>query len=168
MTRYVCAVVLGLASVAAAAQPTLGQRELALSGSGNSSRDFDTGGVSATGEYGYYYSPQWEVGVRQSFSWSESAEESRWNGSTRIYTDYHFGSGQWRPYLGGSLGILYGNDVEETLAAGPEVGIKFYVQAAAFLFAQMEYQFFFEEANEVRNNFDDGFFQYSFGAGYNF
>jgi hypothetical protein len=54
------------------------------------------------------------------------------------------------------------------LFAGPEVGLKFYVQPAAFLFVQVEYQFFFEGASDISSNIDQGAYAYSFGAGYNF
>lgn len=150
------------------AQAGRGQRELALSGSGTSSRDFDGGTLSATGEYGVYYSPRVELGVRQSFSWSKSDAGSSWSGATRFYADYHFGDAQWRPYFGANLGGIYGEDTDTIAVAGPEAGLKFYVQPAAFLYGQMEYQIFFEGTSEVWNSLDEGAFFYSFGAGYNF
>lgn len=152
----------------AAAQMGRGQRELTLSGAGSSSTDFDGGNVSATGEYGVYLTPRIEVGIRQSLGWSTGPSDTSWSGATRVYSDYHFGTAQWRPYLGGNIGGLYGDDTESTWAAGPELGIKYYVQPAAFLFAQFEYQIFFSGASEVSSSIDQGAFFYSFGAGYNF
>jgi hypothetical protein len=166
----VVALVLALLPAVSQAQFGRGLRELTLSGSGTSSREVDAGTVSATGELGWYYSPRLELGVRQSFSWSKGTpdSESVWNGATRLYSDYHYGSGQWRPYLGASAGFAYGDQVETTLFAGPEAGLKFYVQPAAFLFIQMEYQFRFKDTGEMSSNVDDGAYAYSFGAGYNF
>lgn len=145
-----------------------GQKELTFSGSGTTSKNFDTGGMSMTAEYGVYLNPRVEAGIRQSLGWSKGAEDSSWSGATRFYLDYHFGSAQWRPYLGASLGGLYGNDTEETWFAGPEAGLKYYVQPAAFLFAQIEYQIFFQGASEISDRLSDGAYYYSFGAGYNF
>lgn len=166
----VIALLLALLPAVSQAQFGRGLKELTLSGSGSSSREFDAGTVSATGELGWYYSPRLELGVRQSFSWSKSAQgtESVWNGATRLYSDYHYGSGQWRPYFGASLGFAYGDNVDTTLFTGPEAGLKFYVQPAAFLFIQMEYQFFFKDTDELSSSIDDGAYAYSFGAGYNF
>jgi len=169
----VLALLLVLLPTVSQAQFGRGLRELTLSGSGSSSREFDAGSVSATGELGWYYSPRLEFGIRQSFSWSKNEETTFWDGATRLYSDYHFGSGQWRPYLGASFGIAYGkkrdsSEVDTILFAGPEAGLKFYVQPAAFLFVQMEYQFRFRGASELSSNIDDGAYAYSFGAGYNF
>lgn len=168
-TLSVIVIVLTLLPAISQAQFGRGLRELTLSGSGSSSKEFDSGTVSATGELGWYYSPQVELGVRQSFNWSKSKDNnSSWNGATRFYSDYHFGAGQWRPYLGASIGFAYGDEVDTTLFAGPEAGLKFYVQPAAFLFVQMEYQFFFKSTSELSSSISDGAYAYSFGAGYNF
>jgi len=169
VTRSALAAALLLLPALASADLTKGQRELALSGSGSNTRQFDAGAVSATADYGVYYNPQLELGVRQSFSWSKTEDGgSTWSGATRIYTDYHYGSAEWRPYLGASLGVNYGDDSDSNWFAGPEIGIKYYVQPAAFLFAQMEYQIFFAGTSEVLSKADEGAFFYSFGAGYNF
>lgn len=167
------ALLLALLPAVSQAQFGRGLRELTLSGSGSSSREFDAGNVSATGELGWYYSPKLELGLRQSFSWSKNPDTSFWDGATRFYSDYHYGSGQWRPYVGASVGVAYGkkrdgSGIDSTLFAGPEAGLKFYVQPAAFLFIQMEYQFRFKDTSELSSNIDDGAYAYSFGAGYNF
>jgi hypothetical protein len=62
------AVVLALLPAVAQAQLGRDLRELTLSGSGGSSREFTAGTVSATGELGWYYTPRLEFGVRQSLS----------------------------------------------------------------------------------------------------
>lgn len=168
MRRLLLVSVLVAASAPAQAELGRGQRELALSGAGSSSRNLDAGSVSATGEYGTYMSPQLEVGIRQSLSWAQTDSGSSWGGATRFYLDYHYGSAALRPYVGASIGALYGDESDFLWSAGPEVGIKYYVQPAAFLFAQAEYQIFFGGAGEFFSKVDDGAFFYSFGAGYNF
>jgi len=168
-TLSAIAIILALLPAISQAQFGRGLRELTLSGSGTSSKEFDTGTMSATGELGWYYSPKVEIGLRQSLSWNKSKSvRSNWNGASRLYSDYHFGDGQWRPYAGASLGVAYGDRVDTTLFAGPEAGLKFYVQPAAFLFVQMEYQFYFKGTSELRSSISDGAYAYSFGAGYNF
>lgn len=167
------ALLLVLLPTVSQAQFGRGLRELTLSGSGSSSRQFDGGNVSATGELGWYVSPKLELGIRQSVRWDKDNNGSLWGGATRFYSDYHYGSGQWRPYVGASMGVAYGTTRESgkintTLFAGPEAGLKFYVQPAAFLFFQMEYQFRFKEGGEMPLNDKGGVYSYSFGAGYNF
>lgn len=168
-TLSIIAIALILLPAISQAQFGRGLRELTLSGAGSSTKEFDTGTMSATGELGWYYSPKILLGMRQSLSWSKTSKHSsNWNGATRLYSDYHYGDGQWRPYLGASLGFAYGREVDTTLFAGPEAGIKYYVQPAAFLFVQMEYQFFFKGTSQLSSNISDGAYAYSLGAGYNF
>src|SRR5690606_16948933 len=107
-----------------------GLRELTLSGSGSTSRQFDSGTISGTGELGGYRTARPEFGLRQSCSWTKDERGATWSGATRLYGDYHFGSGQWRPYVGASFGIAYGERSDTTLFAGPEIGLKFYVLPA--------------------------------------
>ena len=45
---------------------------------------------------------------------------------------------------------IYGDAVEDTWAAGPEAGAKFYVKDETFLFGRAEYQFFFDDDEDFR------------------
>lgn len=154
--------------LAAQAVPVAGDRELTLSGSGSSDRDFDNNSLGATLEYGVYFTDRTEVGIRQSFSVADRPGDTSWSGATRVYADYHFGGPTWVPYVGASVGGFYGEDIDETFAAGPELGVKYYVQPNTFILAQAEYQFLFDDADEVDDSFDDGVFLYNFGVGMNF
>lgn len=150
------------------AQPVEGSREVTLSGAGGSDNEFDNNIFSLEGSYGVYLSPQSIVGVRQSVGFSDTeGQESSWNGATRGFFDYHFGD-EIRPYVGAMFGYVYGDGVEETFIAGPEVGIKSYVLENTFITANVEYQFFFEDADNADSRFDDGAFAYSVGMGFNF
>jgi hypothetical protein len=150
-----------------AAQPKEGEWELTLTGTGNNNNDFDAGGFGASGSLGYFLTEDFELLLRQSFIFANSDEESgSYAASTRVAADYHFDIGRFRPFIGANLGIAYGNDVEETGFAAPELGAKFYVKEQTFLFALAEYQFFFDNASDADEAFDDGQFVYSIGIGF--
>lgn len=169
MKRTMLLAVLGLTAPAVAlAVPSEGSREFTIAGSGTSDSDFDSTTFGATAAYGVFISDATEVGVRQTITVANSDDDDSWNGATRIYGDYHFGTGPWQPYLGASVGGIYGEDTEEAFTAGPEAGVKYYVKDAAFVFGQAEYQFRFDEVDEADDAFDDGAYFYTVGAGFNF
>lgn len=150
-----------------AAQPKEGEWELTLTGSGSNNQDFDAGGFGGSGSIGYWLTPGWEVLLRQSLIYANSADESgEYVASTRAAIDYHFDFGRFRPFIGANLGFVFGNEVEETGLAAPEVGAKFYVKEQTFLFTMAEYQFFFEDVSDADEAFDDGQFVYSLGIGF--
>ena len=147
--------------------PNKGDWELTLGGSGSNDEDFDNGGFSISGSIGYFLDESWEIVLRQSVSFSNFGESS-WNGSTRVALDYHFDLDRFRPFVGINVGGIYGEDVDETGAAGLEAGLKWYVKQETFIMAMAEYQFFFESADDVDDNFDNGQFLYTLGIGFNF
>ena len=131
----------------AMATPSTGDREITLSGAGASDNDFDQNGISLQGSWGEYLSPSSLWGVRQSIGISDSeGEETNFDGSTRVFYDYHFGAGNTRPFIGASIGGIYGEQVDESFIAGPEIGIKHWVKEDVFITGMMEYQFLFESA----------------------
>lgn len=149
--------------------PEVGEWEATLSGSGTSSNDFDTNAIGVTGSIGKYVYPNVLVGLRQSFSWADPANgENVTQGSTRVFADYVFDLGQWRPYVGVSFGGIYGENVADSFAAGPELGVKYYADENTFVYAQTEYQFTFQDADEANDAFDDGSFAHAIGIGFNF
>ena len=170
MTRTRAFLVVSLISllpVVSAAQPKEGEWELTLTGSGSNNNDFDAGGFGASGSIGYFLTEDFELLLRQSFIFANSDEESgAYAASSRIAADYHIDLGRFRPFIGANLGIAYGNEIDETGFAAPEVGAKFYVKEQTFLFALAEYQFFFEDASDADEAFDDGQFVYSIGIGF--
>ncbi|MBU6954069.1 MULTISPECIES: hypothetical protein [unclassified Hahella] len=169
MKHLITAISLIAIPVAAYSAPDVGTQEFSISGSGSSDKDFDSNIFSMDGAYGQYLSPDAEIGVRQSVSVSDNeGEESVWNGSTRVFYDYHLGRDNLRPYLGANLGYIYGESVDESFIAAPEAGLKYYVADNTFVVGQVEYQFLFEDADEADNRFSDGVFVYSVGMGYNF
>lgn len=153
----------------ALAIPVAGDQEVTLSGAGSSDKDFDTTVFALQGSWGQYLSDASLWGVRQTINARDQEGESvKFDGSTRVFYDYHFGHGNTRPFIGVSLGALYGDKVDDTFIAGPEIGIKHWVHENTFITALMEYQFLFKSGSDAEARFDDGAFFYSVGVGYNF
>lgn len=147
-----------------------GSGEFSLSGAGTSDKDFDRNIFNLNVTVGSYLSKYNVVGIRQSVSANNNQEEEEtdWNGSTRVFYDYHFDAYPWKPLLGVSAGYIYGETINETWIAGPELGLKYYVHDNAFVSALIEYQFLFDDADQADDQFDDGVYIYSMGVGLNF
>jgi Outer membrane protein beta-barrel domain len=144
--------------------------ELTLGGGGQNSEDFDGFAARVDASLGYYFNEAWEVSIRQSLTYSDFFGSSM-NGSTRVALDVHFPLGdrsQWVPFVGGQFGYVYGDDLNETFMAGPEAGLKYYVNSTTFVFAMAEYQFFFDSGDEADDAADDGQFLYTLGIGFRF
>lgn len=152
--------------------PSAGDREFSLSGIGSSDDDFNNSSIGLSGDLGWYLRDNVIVGVRQSLNYAdiegESVDDDFWNGSTRGYADYQFGSHRLRPFLGGSLGMIYGDAVEDSGFAGLEAGSKYYVLPETYLLGRMEYQWFFDSSSDADDAFDDGAWAYTIGIGFNF
>lgn len=153
----------------ALAAPSAGDQEFTLSGAGSSDKSFDDTVLSVQGSWGRYLDESSLWGIRQLINARDSEGESvQFDGATRVFYDYHFGTGNMRPFVGASLGAIYGEEVEETFSAGPEAGVKYWVNDTTFIQGMVEYQFLFESASEADDRYDDGAFFYSLGLGYNF
>lgn len=149
--------------------PAQGAKEFTISGEGASDQDFDNSGFNMTASYGHYLSPASAIGVRQSARVTDSeGSDSKWSGSTSFFYDYHFGEQKLRPFVGVSLGYSYGESVEETFVAGPEIGLKYYVLPSTFIVGHIDYQFSFESADDADSRYDDGAYAYGVGIGFNF
>ncbi len=152
--------------------PAAGDREFSLSGTGSSDRKFDSGNFGASGELGWYQDRHFVLGIRQSVNYGsikgESLKDDFWNGSTRGYMNYHFGETRLRPFLGGSLGFIYGDGVKNSAFAGLEGGAKYYVLPKTYLLGRVEYQWFFNRSSDASDAFKDGAWAYTVGMGYNF
>lgn len=170
---YVLACALAALPLAVSAQtgtygPTAGAREFTLAGSGTNDKDFDHGSWGLSASYGQFITENWEWVVRQSLNYADTAADDDWILATRVGVDYHFNVGNWRPFIGANIGYIYGDGVDNTGIAGPELGVKYYVKPETFIYLQTEYQFFFESADDVNDNFDDGAFAHTVGIGFNF
>lgn len=163
---------MALAQVSTDIGPREGDREFTLAGTGSSQDDFDGTSLGISGELGWYTSDQLELGIRQSLNYTdvegEDFSDDSWNGATRGFVNYHFGETALRPFVGASLGYAYGDGVNDSFFAGGELGLKYYVLPRTFIVGRAEYQFFFDDAGDADEGFDDGAWAYTVGVGYNF
>jgi len=152
--------------------PSAGDREFSISGTGSSDRNFDSGSFGVVGDYGWYRQNNMVWGVRQSLNYAsiegESIKDDFWNGSTRGYLNYQFGNQKSRPFIGGSLGFVYGDGVNNSAFSGLEFGLKHYVLPNTYFLARMEYQWYFNRSSDADLAFKDGSFAHTLGIGYNF
>ena len=145
-----------------------GDKEITLSGSASNSADFNGVFIGANGSFGYFVTDNLEIGIRQSLQYTDVGVDSALNGSTRVAADFHFDLEAWQPFVGGNFGYVYGDAVSDTFEAAPEAGIKWFVNSTTFVFAMVEYQFFFDQADEADSAFEDGQFLWSLGIGFRF
>lgn len=146
------------------------QWELTLVGAGSSDNDFDAGGFNVNAQLGYYFTQQLQGLVRQTAGYNDNGSDDSWGGSTRVGVAYHFDYDQdfpVIPYIGVNLGYQYG-DLADTWIAGPEIGVKWYVNSTTFIFGSVAYDFFFEDVDDADEGFDDGQFIYGLGIGFRF
>jgi hypothetical protein len=162
---WVPVVILALLPTVASAQFQQGDWELTLQGNGLSDNDFDATALTVGGSLGYFFTDQIEVGLRQSISWIES-DDDNFQGSTTLFGDFHFDLDRWQPFIGANIGYVYGDNVNETFVAGPEGGVKYFVNNTTFIFASVQYQFFFEDDDDADDAIDDGQWVYGLGIGF--
>lgn len=181
MKTAITALALALAPTAAFAQmstanvdtesygPKAGDTEFTLSGSGYSNKDFDNNTFGISGSLAKYLTDNVAIGLRQSVNWTDPQNGSdQWGGFTRGFADYVFDLKKFRPYLGVSVGGIYGDNFNDTFAAGPEAGLKYYADKNTFVFAQTEYQFTFDDVDNLSNDSERGLWQHTVGVGFNF
>lgn len=155
--------------LAAMAAPEVGDKSFTISGTGASDKHFDGNSFGVTGQLGYYQTENFEYGVRQSFNGLVGDEvDNAWSGATRLFADYHFGCCKMRPFVGANLGGIYGESVNDTGAAGLELGAKYWVLEKTFINVAAEYQWLFSGSSGIDDNFDDGAIYYTLGVGFNF
>lgn len=109
-----------------------------------------------------------EKSIRQNTSFIDFPPSGGWYNSTRVIADYYFGTGQLVPLVGLSMGYVYGDEEFSQFAAGPEVGIKYYMNSNAFLYGLLEYQFRFDDLRSMEEIYDTGQFVYGVGFGLTF
>ena len=166
--------VLGLLLIPAAsahAQKYLdaGTWELTLSGSGASNQDINAGNFGVQGSIGYFLLDQLEIIGRQTVNYVDTDNiggGTSWSASSAVAADYHFDLDRWQPFVGAAIGYSYGKNTNDTAFAGPEGGVKYFVKDDTFIYALVQYQFFFNEGDDVSDAFEDGSFLYALGIGF--
>jgi len=166
--KWACLVLL-LIPTLAQAQVHAGTWELTLGGTGVSGNKLDGVTAAANVTVGYFVTRDFELSVRQAITFTDIAVSGDLDSSTRLAADYHFNFGdanQWRPYFGVNGGYIFGDTVTDTFEAAPEVGLKWFLRPDAFLFGQLEYQYFFNSGQD--SSFSDGQFVFTVGIGLTF
>jgi len=145
-----------------------GDLELTLGGSGSSDDSFDGTVFNIEAGLGYFITQNLETIWRQGVSYADIPGDDYWNASTRLSFDYNFDLKKWYPYLGANIGYLYDDTVGEQFIAGPESGVKFFINDTTFIIAGIEHQFLFEDTKNADDKFDNGRFAYLLGIGFKF
>jgi hypothetical protein len=160
------AVLLTLPAVAMAGFQT-GDYEFTLNGTGSSDNDFDNNDFSMQFGLGYFFSDMLAAVLRQDLGITvRDNDDDDWNGSTALGADVNFNFATVTPFLGATIGYLYGDDVDNSWFLSPEAGVKFFVNTTTYIQALVQYQWLFDDSDDIDNNFDDGRFVYGAGIGF--
>jgi hypothetical protein len=146
-----------------------GNWELTISASAQNDRDFHGVAGSIEGSIGYFMTDNLEIGIRQTATYTDAGVTGPGEGTSMAFAtdgfvDWHFDLGQWQPFIGGNIGFIYG-DVNNTWEAGPEAGVKYFLNTSTFIFVMAQYEFFFNEGDVGTDAFSEGFWRYSLGLG---
>lgn len=140
------------------ALPREGTQELLVSGGLNRTIGTGTGNFNGDLSYGWFMDQAVEAGIRQQFSYTFADDASDvWRATTAPFLDYHFNT--WGkdnnilPFVGGFAGAVW-NDDDFTGTVGPEAGIKAYLNEDTFILLRYQYQWFFDELDEVNDTLD--------------
>ena len=145
--------------------------EVLVAATGNNNEEFGAGAASGIGSVGYYFNEWLEVSARQNASYAHAGEGQQeiWNFASRGALDVHFPIGKVVvPYVGVNAGYAYGDSIDDSLMAGPEGGVKLYLQDDAFLQLGTEYEFFFDKGDSLDSAFAEGQFLWTLGMGMRF
>jgi hypothetical protein len=146
---------------------TQGDKVLSLGGSGASDKDFADNVFTFEGSLGYFFTDNIEGAVRQGVAFNNtSSDDNDWAAATRAALDYNFDLGRWWPFVGGSFGYIYGDAVSDTWVAGPEAGLRYFANETTYIQGLIEYEFFFDNGDDVSDAFDDGRFVYTLSLGF--
>lgn len=150
--------------------PEQGDVEFTIGANGSNDKEFDTGQFSLATSLGFFLTDGFELGARHNMTYFDTDDTSAvFVATTRAFADYHFDFDRVQPFIGANAGIRYGNhNVDEVGTFAPEWGIKFFALENAFVMGLMEYQWFFDEADDLDDNADDGQFVYTISLGVNF
>lgn len=146
-----------------------GDKEFTLTGTGTSDDEFDNNFFTTQFAVGYFFNDMLEGIFRQDLSFLvRDEDDDDWEGSTAVGVDFNFNLNGIVPFLGATVGYAYGDVIEETWFLGPEAGAKFFVNTTTFIQALVQYQWLFDNGDEVTDNFDDGRYVYGLGIGFKF
>ena len=139
-----------------------GDREFTISGSGSSDHNFRRTNFATSLGIGYFLTDNFEGALRQDFGLN-GREGSSWDGATTLAVDYNFNLGGISPLLGVNFGYSYGDRIKDQWSAGPEGGVKVFINQTTFIRALVQYEF-----PVAQSVFSDGRFIYGLGLGVRF
>jgi hypothetical protein len=150
-----------------------GDREIQIGGGFFMAQgDAATGTAQLELAYGYWWTPQWQIGIRQLASYElNDPLEDIWTGSTTVFANFYpwsAGRGQrFQPYIGTFLGPSY-SDVDVTGTVGPTAGVRVDISDSAFFTAQYRYELLFRELDTggETDDFNDGNHIMTMGVGF--
>jgi hypothetical protein len=146
---------------------TQGDKVLTLSGTGQNDNDFADFIFSIEGQFGYFFTNNIEGLFQQNIDWVDvPGSDDDWGGATRVGLRYNWDMGRLWPFVGADLGYIYGDRVRDTWTAGPEAGVRYFVNETTFILGQVQYEFFFRNTSDVNHAFDDGRWLYTLGMGF--
>ena len=147
------------------AQLQRGDWELTLAGTGVNPAH---GGIAAGARagVGYFLTDQFELSLRQQIAYSDIGAPGAFFGKTQFALDFNLSLGQhWQPFIGAQGAYQYGDLVSDSLEAGPELGVRYFVNRSTFIYCSAEYEFFFNSSGSGASRDDD---QFAFAIGIGF
>lgn len=137
-----------------------GDWSLTLNGGGASTKDFDNSSFTLTVAPSYFVTDSIEVGVRQVGAYVDDG----FAGATTGFVDFNLRleNPKFVPFAGFNFGYSYGEGVSDAWRAGPEVGLKYFVNDTTFLYGRAAYEF------HLNDGFENGGFVYGVGIGFRF
>jgi len=143
--------------------PRQGDFEVFLGGTGTSNGEFNDNALGLSASFGYYALEWLPVSLRQSYVTRFGGRVNDRNDfATSVGADFQVPLGRWQPFAGGFVGYSYGD--QNSGLAGPEAGIKVYVNESTFIQGLMQYGWLFDKTLD----WDNGRAVYTIGAGFNF
>jgi hypothetical protein len=149
------------------AQPQTGDHEIEAAGGLFHQQGADTGALNLDLSYGYYLTPGWELGLRQSLNYNFIDDGSDvWTATTTPFLNYNFRlTPRILPFLGGFIGVVW-NDRDVTGTVGPNAGVKIFLADQVYFTARYRYEIFFNKIEAIGDNESDGNHVVNFGLGF--
>lgn len=155
-----------LVPVCANAQLSRGDWELTLAGTGATRSSGETA-IGVQAGVGYFLTNQIELSLRQQVVWTDIETAGAFQGQTKLAADWNFTLGRFQPFIGGEGAFQYGDLISDSLEAGPEAGVRYFVNPTTFIYLKAEYEFFFRTGRSGDTS-DDDQFNYTLGLGVRF
>lgn len=146
-----------------------GPFEFTIAGSAQNDNKFNNGGFNVGGSFGWFVTPNLEIFARDTLSYNDTGAGHAYSNNVRAGLDLHFNFDRIQPFIGGNIGYVSGDFIRDTPEAAPEGGVKIFLSEHTFLFAMVEYNFFWHAGStSVSSTVNHGQFLYSIGLGMRF